>query len=76
MATFYENLKNILLSHFNWKAGGFKLIRKMDVTEIVGRLRKAWKEFPQCEIETIIGQFRKRCNKVREVKGKHIEQFF
>ena len=50
-----------LLAEFpekNWKAGGLdKLIRKIDVTGSVGRLRKAWKEIPQCEIDTIIGQF-------------------
>ena len=37
---------------------------------------EAWEEFPQSEINEIIDQFRKRCNKVKAVKGKHIEQFF
>ena len=39
-------------------------------------LLETWEEFPQEEINKIIDQFRERCKKVKEVNGKHIEQFF
>ena len=38
--------------------------------------RCAWHDFPQKDINTIINQFRKRLRMVKEVEGKHIEQFF
>ena len=47
-----------------------------DVETLKTALEEAWEEFPQSEINEIIDQFRKRCNKVKAVKGKHIEQFF
>ena len=61
-----------------WESLSQKVYRNQitDIESLKKALKKAWKEFPQCEIDKIIGQFRKRCNKVREVKGKHIEQFF
>ena len=38
-------------------------------------LLETWDEFSQEEINKIIDQFRERCKKVKEVNGKHIEQF-
>ena len=47
-----------------------------DVETLKTALEKAWEEFPQSEINEIIDQFRKRCNKVKAVKGNTSSNFF
>ena len=61
-----------------WESFMRKVYKKKisDVETLKTALEEAWEEFPQSEINEIIDQFRKRCNKVKAVKGKHIEQFF
>ena len=59
-----------------WESFMRKVYQKKisDVETLKTALEEAWEEFPQSEIK--FDQFRKRCNKVKAVKGKHIEQFF
>ena len=50
--------------------------QETDINHLRDVLVQAWHDFPQNEINTIINQFRKRLRMVKEVEGKHIEQFF
>ena len=61
-----------------WESFMRKVYKKKisDVETLKTALEEVWEEFPQSEINEIIDRFRKRCNKVKAVKGKHIEQFF
>ena len=60
-----------------WESFMRKVYKKKisDVETLKTALEEAWEKFPQSEINEIIDHFRKRCNKVKAVKGKHIEQF-
>ena len=60
-----------------WESLSEKVYRHKirDINHLRDVLVQAWHDFPQNDINTIINQFIKRLRMVKEVKGKHIEQF-
>ena len=61
-----------------WESLSEKVYRHKirDINHLRDVLVQAWHDFPQNDINTIINQFRKRLRMVKEVEGKHIEQFY